>query len=63
VRIEGDDNGGAVVLGGVLLSGADHLLVAEVEAVENANSERQRAGKGGKSPQWSGEPACLGREL
>ena len=48
MRTEGDDDGGAVVLGGVLLGGADHLLVAEVEAVENADRERQRAWKGGK---------------
>jgi hypothetical protein len=49
VWIKGDDNGGAVVLGGVFLRGADHFLVAEVQSVENADCERQWARKSGKS--------------
>lgn len=48
MRIERDNDSGAVVLGGVLLGGFDDLLMPEVHSVENSDCERQRAGDGGE---------------
>ena len=46
--IKGDDNGGAVMLGSVLLGGSDDLLVAEVNAIENPHGECQWPGESGE---------------
>lgn len=48
MRIKSGDHRRAVVLGGVLLGGADHFLMAKMQSIENSDRERQRTGKGGK---------------
>ena len=48
MRVEGDDDGGAAVLFGMLLRGPDDLLVAEVKTVENTDGERKGPWKGGE---------------
>jgi len=46
--IKGDDNGGAVMLGGVLLGGSDDFLVAKVNSIEDSHSECQWASESGE---------------
>ena len=48
VGIERDDDCCAVVLGGMLLGGANDLLMSAVNPIKNTYGESEGAGKGGK---------------
>jgi hypothetical protein len=46
MRIKGHDNSSALVLGGVLLSGSDDFLMAEMQPIKNPNGQGHRTRNG-----------------